>query len=103
MKRVSHKNLIFVFLKLGALGFGGPYALLALMEKELVSQRRWLTPKKMPGMSIMSLVTANRAPRAEISKRSMGIFVVDQAPMKMMTFLKLAPFLTKTAATGKAA
>lgn len=29
-------------------------------------------------------------------------FVVDQAPMKMTTFLKLAPFLMKTAATGKA-
>ena len=55
-----------------------------------------------PGMSISSLVSANRAPNEEISNSSIGILVVDQAPMKMRIFLNLTPFFMKTAATGKA-
>ncbi len=37
-------SLFRVFLKLGWLGFGGPAAHLALMEKEIVRDRRWLAP-----------------------------------------------------------
>ncbi len=33
-----------VFLRLGALGFGGPAAHVALMEAELVRRRRWVSP-----------------------------------------------------------
>ena len=35
------------FLRLGFLGFGGPVALVAQMERELVSERRWLTAEQM--------------------------------------------------------
>ncbi|HWI27500.1 MAG TPA: chromate efflux transporter [Stellaceae bacterium] len=35
------------FLRLGALGFGGPVALVGLMEKELVQDRGWLTKDEM--------------------------------------------------------
>ncbi|MDE2227491.1 MAG: chromate efflux transporter [Alphaproteobacteria bacterium] len=35
------------FLRLGALGFGGPVALVGLMEKELVQERRWLSKEEM--------------------------------------------------------
>ncbi len=34
------------FLKVGALGFGGPFALLALMEKEVVRKKGWLTSEE---------------------------------------------------------
>ncbi len=30
-------------LKIGTLGFGGPFALLAILQKELVERRRWLS------------------------------------------------------------
>ncbi|MBI5394202.1 MAG: chromate transporter [Verrucomicrobia bacterium] len=35
-------GLLRMALKIGALGFGGPFALLAVLQKELVERRRWL-------------------------------------------------------------
>lgn len=42
---VPLRQLAFSFLKIGALGFGGPFSLLAIMEKEL-DRRGWLTPEE---------------------------------------------------------
>ena len=36
-------QLVAYFLRLGALGFGGPAALVAIMQDDLVEQRKWLT------------------------------------------------------------
>ncbi len=36
-------QLAAAFLKIGALGFGGPFSLLAIMEKEVVQRRNWMT------------------------------------------------------------
>jgi chromate transporter len=36
-------DLAGLFLKLGAVGFGGPTALIALMETEMVQKRKWVT------------------------------------------------------------
>lgn len=41
------KPLVRYFLRLGFLGFGGPVALVGQMERELVGERRWLTPEQM--------------------------------------------------------
>src|SRR5438034_10036061 len=40
---VSMGQLVAYFLRLGSLGFGGPAALVAIMEDDLVEQRKWLT------------------------------------------------------------
>ncbi|WZL72343.1 hypothetical protein QBE52_14780 [Clostridiaceae bacterium 35-E11] len=63
----------------------------------------------MPGISIINLVTANLAPKAESSNKNIGIFVVDHAPIKMSTLLNLTPFFiypaplfNSIAAVGKA-
>lgn len=40
---VPLSQLAWVFLKIGALGFGGPFSLLAIMQKEVVERRHWLT------------------------------------------------------------
>lgn len=40
----SVAGLLRMALKIGALGFGGPFALLAILQKELVERRRWLGP-----------------------------------------------------------
>jgi len=41
--RPGLREIALLFLKLGTIGFGGPAAHIALMEAEVVRQRRWLT------------------------------------------------------------
>src|SRR5437763_16731260 len=40
-------ELVPYFLRLGLLGFGGPVALVGQMERELVTERKWLTKEQM--------------------------------------------------------
>jgi chromate transporter len=44
---VPIRDLVLYFLRLGALGFGGPVALCGQMERELVQERKWLTKDEM--------------------------------------------------------
>jgi chromate transporter len=41
------KELVRYFLRLGLLGFGGPVALVGQMERDLVTERKWLTKEQM--------------------------------------------------------
>jgi chromate transporter len=43
----SVREVVAYFLRLGTLGFGGPVALVGLMEKDLVNSRRWLSKEEM--------------------------------------------------------
>ena len=45
--KVRIPELVRYFLRLGALGFGGPVALVGQMERELVQERKWLTKEEM--------------------------------------------------------
>jgi chromate transporter len=45
--KVPLKDLTMYFLRLGFMGFGGPVALVGQMERELVSERHWLTKEEM--------------------------------------------------------
>jgi chromate transporter len=45
--RVPIRDLALYYLRLGALGFGGPVALVGQMERELVQERKWLTKEEM--------------------------------------------------------
>ena len=45
--RVEISELVRYFLRLGALGFGGPAALCGQMERELVQEKHWLTRSEM--------------------------------------------------------
>lgn len=44
---VSLRDLVLYYLRLGALGFGGPVALCGQMERELVQERKWLSRDEM--------------------------------------------------------
>src|SRR5690242_5180051 len=46
-ERGSIGELVRYFLHLGLVGFGGPVALVGQMERELVSDRKWLTKEQM--------------------------------------------------------
>src|SRR5215472_11649339 len=47
-KEKSHMGeVVLYFLRLGLLGFGGPVALVGQMERELVSDRKWLSKDQM--------------------------------------------------------
>ena len=45
--RRSIGEIVGYFLRLGTLGFGGPVALVGLMEKDLVQEKQWLTREEM--------------------------------------------------------
>jgi Chromate transporter len=44
---VRIRDLVFYYLRLGTLGFGGPVALCGQMERELVQERKWLSRDEM--------------------------------------------------------
>src|SRR3989475_13106103 len=46
-QRVPIRQLVAYYLRLGALGFGGPVALCGQMERELGQERQWLTQDEM--------------------------------------------------------
>ena len=46
-KRNGMAELALYFLRLGFLGFGGPVALVGQMERELVTDKKWLSKKQM--------------------------------------------------------
>src|SRR5205823_15014814 len=46
-RRVSIRDLVRYFLRLGLLGFGGPVALVGQMGREMVGERKWLTKDEM--------------------------------------------------------
>jgi len=41
------REIVAYFLRLGTLGFGGPVALVGLMEKDLVGENGWLSKEEM--------------------------------------------------------
>ena len=42
--RATRRDIVFYFLKLGTLGFGGPIALAGYMQRDLVDERGWIAP-----------------------------------------------------------
>ncbi|NDC24831.1 MAG: chromate transporter, partial [Proteobacteria bacterium] len=39
---VKWSEIALLFLRIGSLGFGGPLALVALMEQECVTRKKWV-------------------------------------------------------------
>lgn len=45
MTQPSLSSLVLYFLRLGAVGFGGPIALVGYMQRDLVEDRKWVSPE----------------------------------------------------------
>src|SRR5215471_16431589 len=43
LESVKLRQLVYYFLRLGTLGFGGPIALAGYMQRDLVEERRWIS------------------------------------------------------------
>lgn len=41
-KKASYLNLFLTMLKIGAFTFGGGYAMIALLETELIEKKKWI-------------------------------------------------------------
>lgn len=52
-----HRTLFFTFLKIGLFTFGGGYAMIPLINSEVVERRNWLTDKEMLEMLAISEAT----------------------------------------------
>ena len=53
-KRVSLWQLFITFFKTGLFTFGGGYAMIAILEEELVSSKKWLTSQDMLDMIVIA-------------------------------------------------
>lgn len=61
-ERVTSLKLFMVFLKIGALTFGGGYVMIPLIQEELVVKRSWLKPREF--YDIMALIQGLPGPLA---------------------------------------
>lgn len=56
------RELLAVFGTLGVIGFGGPAAHIALMRREVVERRGWLTDQQMVDLVVSSVGSALTVP-----------------------------------------
>lgn len=54
MKKVSLWQLFYTFFKTGLFTFGGGYVMIAMLEEELVSQKKWITSEDMLDMIVIA-------------------------------------------------
>ena len=67
--RVRISDLIRYYLRLGALGFGGPAALVGQVEQDMVQQRRWVSKEE-----FRESVAVCRSPPGSLAIQA-GIFI----------------------------
>ncbi len=58
----KEKELFLTFLKIGAFTFGGGYAMLPLIQREIVEQKHWLTEEEM--LDIVAVAESTPGPLA---------------------------------------
>ncbi|MFA7663337.1 MAG: chromate transporter [Clostridia bacterium] len=71
--KLSFKNLIILsltFLKIGALTFGGGYAMISIIEREATIKRKWLTSEEM--LDIIAIAESTPGPIALNSATYVG-------------------------------
>lgn len=62
MSMAKYKELFLVFLKIGAFTFGGGYAMIPLIKREIVDGKKWLTGQEV--LDIIAIAEATPGPLA---------------------------------------
>ena len=85
-------QLFLSYLKIGFFGFGGGYAMLSLIQNEIVEQRGWLTSTQFADIVAVSQITPG--PIAINSATYIGYTVAGIAGSVIATFAVCLPSLT---------
>lgn len=85
-------QLFLSYLKIGFFGFGGGYAMLSLIQNEIVEQRGWLTASQFADIVAVSQITPG--PIAINSATYIGYTVAGFAGSIIATFAVCLPSLT---------
>ena len=85
-------QLFLSYLKIGFFGFGGGYAMLSLIQNEIVEQRGWLTPAEFSDIVAVSQITPG--PIAINSATYIGYEVGGVVGSVVATFAVCLPSLT---------
>lgn len=85
-------QLFLSYLKIGFFGFGGGYAMLSLIQNEIVEQRGWLTATQFADIVAVSQITPG--PIAINSATYIGYTVAGFAGSIIATFAVCLPSLT---------
>ena len=85
-------QLFLSYLKIGFFGFGGGYAMLSLIQNEIVEQRGWLTATQFADIVAVSQITPG--PIAINSATYIGYTVAGFAGSVIATFAVCLPSLT---------
>lgn len=85
-------QLFLSYLKIGFFGFGGGYAMLSLIQNEIVEQRGWLTATQFADIVAVSQITPG--PIAINSATYIGYAVAGFAGSVIATFAVCLPSLT---------
>ena len=92
-------QLFLSYLKIGFFGFGGGYAMLSLIQNEIVEQRGWLTASQFADIVAVSQITPG--PIAINSATYIGYEVAGLAGAVVATFAVCLPALTVMLAITK--
>ena len=85
-------QLFLSFLKIGFFGFGGGYAMLSLIQNEIVEQRGWLTMSQFADIVAVSQITPG--PIAITSATYIGYTIAGFGGSVVATFAVCLPSLT---------
>jgi chromate transporter len=83
--------LLYYFLKLGTLGFGGPIALAGYMQRDLVDERHWFSPEEF--LEGLALAQLSPGPLAAQLAMYLGLVAGGYAGAILVAFAFISPSL----------
>ena len=94
MKKVSLWELFWTFFKIGAFTFGGGYAMIAILEQDLVENKKWISSADMMDMIIIAestpgVIAVNMATSIGYRKRGVLGSIIATLGVTLPSFLMI--------------